>query len=157
MAPFIEKLPLIQSSILKMKTHQDIGKPCSCGSALARLYRCQECFNSRMFCGSCVVSAHTHGAFHHIRKWVGTHFICTSLKELGLVITLGHSGDQCPNLSNTTHGRPTTVVHTNGMHETVIRYCHCLEAPLEPFQLIEAGLFPSTLDQPATTFTFEVL
>jgi len=43
------------------------------------------------------------------------------------------------------------------MHETIIEYCHCLKAPLEPFQLIEAGLFPSTLDQPTTAFTFEVL
>jgi hypothetical protein len=43
------------------------------------------------------------------------------------------------------------------MHETIVEYCHCLQAPSEPFQLIEVGLFPSTLDQPMTAFTFEVL
>lgn len=157
MDPFLKQLPLIQSSILKTKTHKDIGQLCSCGSCLMRIYRCQECFNSCMFCSSCVISVHVHGPFHHIQKWVGTHFVRTSLKDLGFTITLGHSGDRCPNLSKTSRGRPTTIAHTNGMHETVVEYCHCLGAPLEPFQLIEAGLFPSTLSQPSTAFTFEVL
>ena len=157
MAPFIKNLPSIQSSILIMKTHKDIGRPCFCGSGLGQLYRCHECFNSRMFCGSCIVSAHIHSAFHHIQKWVETHFVRSSLKEVGLTISLGHFGVRCPNLSTTSCGRPTTIVHTNGMHETIVEYCHCLEAPSEPFQLIKAGLFPSTLDQPMTAFTFEVL
>ena len=157
MAPFIENLPSIQSSILKMKTHKDIGRPCFCGSGLTQLYRCHECFNSRMFCGACIVPAHIHSVFHHIQKWAGTHFVRSSLKEVGLAISLGHFGMRCPNLSTTNRGRPTTIVHTNGMHETIVEYCHCLEAPSEPFQLIEAGLFPSTLEQPMTAFTFEVL
>jgi len=157
MAPFIEILPSIQSSILKTKTHKEIGQPCFCGSGLTRLYRCQDCFNSQMFCGLCIIPAHIHNPFHRIQKWIGTHFVRSSLKEVGLVISLGHSGIRCPNLSSMTRGRPTTIVHTNGMHETIIEYCHCLEAPSEPFQLIKAGLFPSTLDQPMTAFTFEVL
>ena len=110
-----------------------------------------------MFCGLCIVPAHIRGPFHHIQKWIGTHFVRSSLKEVRLVILLGHSGVRCPNLSLMTHGHPTTIIHTNGMHKTVVEYCHCLEAPSEPFQLIEAGLFPSTLNQPMTAFTFEVL
>jgi hypothetical protein len=110
-----------------------------------------------MFCKLCIISAHVHGAFHHIQKWIGTHFVRTSLKELGFSIILGHFGDQCPNLSSSTRGRPTTIVHINGMHECIIKYCHCLDAPSEPFQLIEAGLFPSTLELPSTAFTFAVL
>jgi hypothetical protein len=80
-----------------------------------------------------------------------------SLCDLGMTICLGHYTCRCPNAPLDSTGRPTVIVNTNGIHNARIIYCCCATASGEPFQLNSAGLFPATIDQPETTFTFAIL
>ena len=50
-----------------------------------------------------------------------------------------------------------TIVDVNGIHSVTLRPCACAGAPHTRTQLLAASLFPATLDEPNTTFTFEVL
>ncbi len=50
-----------------------------------------------------------------------------------------------------------TVVDTNGIHSMRMQFCYCQGEPDRVKQLMAMGLFPATLDLPATAFTFKVL
>jgi hypothetical protein len=70
-------------------------------------------------------------------------------------INLSHSGYPCPS------GHATNllfhVIDTNGIHQTKIRFCACEGFADRPDQLMCADLFPATMKQPTTAFTFHVL
>ena len=100
------------------------------------------------------------------------------------MVHLGHGGDQCPSggldgediardvenewedvedqprphhLSAGTDRSCLTVVHTSGVHCCDVRYCNCPSAETSHLQLATAGLFPATIKEPQTVFTFQVL
>ena len=50
-----------------------------------------------------------------------------------------------------------TLVHTSGIHFCDVRYCNCPGAETSHLQLATAGLFPATVKEPRTVFTFQVL
>ena len=96
--------------------------------------------------------------FHRIEKWTGTHFTATSLKSLGYILHLGHSGEQCPNINqNKANSRPMVIMHTNGLHTLPVQFCYCYYAPPDTIQLTNAQLFPATMEHPQTAFSFGVL
>jgi len=70
-------------------------------------------------------------------------------------VNLGHHGLPC----QSKHARNFnfTVVDTNGVHQTKIRFCSCEGFPNRTEQLMRAKLFPATMTQPSTAFTFQVL
>ena len=95
---------------------------------------------------------------------------------------LGHNGQPCPhggyfvdpnNMENDwedvedNDGSPhlaqpqgrtyMMVIHTNGVHYCIIRYCACLGAEEAHIQLMKADLFPATTKEPRTVFTFQIL
>ena len=81
----------------------------------------------------------------------------SSLCALGLVVSLGHDGFDCPVPS-----RPAclTVFHTNGLHAVNVVYCNCnrdFSNSSKYIQLLRAQWFPASQSQPATAFTREVL
>jgi hypothetical protein len=49
------------------------------------------------------------------------------------------------------------IVHVNGFHYVSVSFCVCDSSATPPYQLIDADLFPATLEQPETAFTFELL
>ncbi|KAJ3762551.1 hypothetical protein EV360DRAFT_67003 [Lentinula raphanica] len=61
---------------------------------------------------------------------------------------------ECLNASEP-HG--VTIVDSNGVHATRIRYCYCEGFPNYTTQLMRARLFPGTMSIPRTIFTFRVL
>ncbi|KAI0061020.1 hypothetical protein BV25DRAFT_1827265 [Artomyces pyxidatus] len=149
--------PKMLESLLSHEAAQDLGQPCAlCGCADA-LTRCRECFYRRILCKDCAVKTHVDNPFHQMEYWEGTYFRRTSLRELGLVIRLGHGGKPCP------FAQPTatvTIVHTNGIHTCDVDYCGCMPpgeyVPVAtPLQLANAGLFPATFKQPRTATTFQ--
>lgn len=153
---FSKHFDSLQEAIFSTECHEHIEKTCSCGSGSAT-YRCDECFQCRPVCSQCILAAHQQLPFHHIQQWTGTHFARTSLLNLGYVISLGHHTQCCPNHLPSTQGRPTVIVHINGIHHTRIEYCHCAGAPTDAEQLTRARLFPATMEQPETAFSFAVL
>jgi hypothetical protein len=159
MAMFSSEFLVLQESILLKSYHKDVGSTCRCGSNPA-LFRCagqEYCFGGRLQCGACIVQQHKWLPFHRIEKWDGKTFVAHSLKELGYVLYLGHCGEKCVNLSETTPPRPMVIVHTNGYHRMLVHFCHCANALSESIQLCDEQLFPATLFQPRTVFTFSVL
>ena len=48
------------------------------------------------------------------------------------------------------------LFHLNGCHGTKIRFCRCTTAS-DREQLMNARLFPATLESPESAFTFELL
>ncbi|KAJ7717433.1 hypothetical protein B0H14DRAFT_3521959 [Mycena olivaceomarginata] len=87
---------------------------------------------------------------------------------LGLVlkngaVRLGHYGEGCPNAEP---GRSFTLVERNGIHVTAIAFCGCktvtavdgrkvVRSHFE--QLLEAGIFPGSIKDPATGYTLGLL
>ncbi|KAJ6484788.1 hypothetical protein C8R45DRAFT_1075191 [Mycena sanguinolenta] len=82
-------------------------------------------------------------------------FVKSDISTLGHVIQLGHNGGPCKEPSN-----PLlfTVVHGNGVHATKLAFCGCRELPInKPRQLMRSRLFPATVKDPRTVFTFSML
>lgn len=122
------------------------------------LYRCTECFHTTPMCKECIVSIHCANPFHRIEKWTGTHLEKVFLSDLGLVICLGHSGEPCTKRSDAVL---TTIVHTNGIQDSLISYCDCdhldEEKKSRPLQLLKYGLYSATFKRTQTAFTTAVL
>ncbi|KAF8437114.1 hypothetical protein L210DRAFT_3505436 [Boletus edulis BED1] len=109
------------------------------------------------------------------------------LSQAGFEVHLGHEGKSCPsrapnkpdlnelpgsgpdewidtdeeyipsNLRAPNHEDYLTIVDTTGIHYLTINYCRCPDSPPAYMQLFRNKLFPATLDQPWTAFTFHVL
>lgn len=155
MKAFAAHFDELQSAILFTEHHERLGKNCRCGASPAT-FRCPECFQTHLLCKTCILAAHVHLPFHHVQEWTGAYFKRTSLATLGATIPLCHRGQSCPNRLPS-RGRPTVVVHVNGIHNVHIQYCECADSPSEAIQLTRCQLFPATMEQPATAFTFDVL
>lgn len=127
------------------------------------LYRCKDCVGGQLYCKPCLLELHRHHPYHRIEGWTagaGAFFRPTSLFDTGLVVHLGHGGEECHTPQVRGDGLSSlTVVHTNGHHKVHVMYCQC-HGDLRPdrhVQLFDNGLFPATTEQPATAFTFPLL
>ena len=83
----------------------------------------------------------------------------TSLKELGLVIQLGHEGE-LGGCSNPIARSSFTVVDISGRHAVSVNFCSCDkagEAGDHAQQLLRYKLYPATDIDPNTAFTFPLL
>ena len=90
------------------------------------------------------------------QQWNGSFFVRTSLRDLGLIVQLGHQGKPCPFLGRVLDD--FTVVHTNGIHAVRVRFCTCYGEHSQPkFQLLRCSWLPASTGQPQTAFTFKVL
>ncbi|KAL1940996.1 hypothetical protein VTO73DRAFT_7632 [Trametes versicolor] len=91
-------------------------------------------------------------------RWNGHSFERVSLADLGLIVQLGHDGQQCPDPSP---ARQILVFHSNGYHSVNVRLCECAtvssDAPPSWRQFLRADWFPATHTRPSTAFTVELL
>lgn len=79
------------------------------------------------------------------------------LKDLGLVIQLGHrTGDMCY-LPKAPHSDDFVIINSNGIHSVALRFCGCETADTHIQQLLRQRLFPVSTDRPRTAATFGVL
>ncbi|KAJ3816641.1 hypothetical protein F5880DRAFT_1619098 [Lentinula raphanica] len=109
-------------------------------------------------CRQCWVQAHTHLPFHWAHVWSDTHGyftrqdISTVLLE-GYSIPLGHNGSRCPKASEPLM---MTIADVNGIHATQVSFCQCVDNSRWR-QLLDIDIFPATIAQPQTAFTFALL
>ncbi|KJA22732.1 hypothetical protein HYPSUDRAFT_202044 [Hypholoma sublateritium FD-334 SS-4] len=68
----------------------------------------------------CLIRRHKLNPFHTVERWDGSYFTKTTLKEVGLVIHLNHSGMRCP--MPAACDERLRVVHTTGVHEVSLSY-----------------------------------
>ncbi|KAH9020129.1 hypothetical protein EDB85DRAFT_1872687, partial [Lactarius pseudohatsudake] len=67
----------------------------SCKSAPFE-WRCSDCFPALVLCKACCRKSHRQLPFHRVQKWTGKYFMPSWLREVGVSLHLGHSGDLCP-------------------------------------------------------------
>ena len=156
MDAFFKHLDLLQQAIMDSEYWASPGQMCRCGDGQA-LYYCGDCFLSPLYCRSCVLAAHSRTPFHQIQEWSGSYFRRTSLSKLGLLLTLGCDAGLCPNCSSSSKPRNVTIIHTNGIHNYQIKFCHCADTSSVLVQLMRSHLFPTTVQRPETLFMFSVL
>lgn len=137
--------------------HPHLGRPCKHCSKSDASHRCISCFSSPLLCGECTVNSHIHMPFHTIEVWNGSFFARTDLRTLGLIVSAHEGGGLCPHRRPNETTIPLTVVDVSGVHMIAFAYCYC-PGRLEPLQqLLALQLWPATIRQPATVFTFAML
>ncbi|KAJ7036080.1 hypothetical protein C8F04DRAFT_1258196 [Mycena alexandri] len=109
-----------------------------------------------MFCHACIVERHQVLPTHWIQEWNGSFFERIGLKELGLVVQLGHTpGAACESM------RPAkkkfTVIDVNGIHNVAVQFCECNSSITHRQQLMRVCWWPATVRDPSTCATIGVL
>ncbi|KIL68676.1 hypothetical protein M378DRAFT_184632 [Amanita muscaria Koide BX008] len=158
-----EWLAFRQTCLDEMLRHDGRGDFLNCQSCVAcgmeeGLYKCHECFNGSLLrCQSCLVGAHGVHPLHRVEKWNGFFFEKVSLRDLGLVVQLGHGGAKCIHPAPGPKG--FSVFDISGVHRVTINYCDCGKDGFTPYrvQILRAGWFPATFNRPKTVFTFACL
>ena len=84
------------------------------------------------------------------------YFVKHDISALGYIIPLGHGGDQCPAPSAPTF---LIIADTNGIHATRVKHCNCeVGQHLDKWtRLFMNDFFPSTVADPQSVFTFQLL
>lgn len=162
MEAFEKEFPRLLAHMLAHEAPMDNSPQlkCPCGnseSEFGDLYRCQDCFIDGLHCTKCIINSHADHPLHWIERWTGDHFEKELLSSIGFVLYLGHDGIKCLHTPKDEEPLPFTVVHNNGIHNLGIAWCFCAGCGNHVDQLMLAGLFPATVIDPRTAFTFSVL
>ncbi|KAJ7772152.1 hypothetical protein B0H14DRAFT_2539080 [Mycena olivaceomarginata] len=124
------------------------------------IFRCaqQTCYGPSLFCQRCIVERHsiTSGLTAYLQEWNGSFFERRSLKELGLVIQLGHPpGYSCSYPLKANKG--FVVIDITGVHEVDVNFCQCDGNIEKRQQLMRVCWWPATARDPQTCATFGVV
>ncbi|KAJ3565721.1 hypothetical protein NP233_g7455 [Leucocoprinus birnbaumii] len=146
---------ILQVCFMKLEAERDVGKVClSCTTNDPAIYRCTECLSCAAMCKTCIIDRHVRLPLHRVQKWTGTHFTPTSLRDIGLILYIGHQGKPCP---VSTYTKDMVIVHVNGIHHCAVQFCDCNDIIPNYLQLFLARYFPATPHMPSTAFTFSAL
>jgi hypothetical protein len=158
--------PVFLRILMSLHYSSQLNAPCSCGHR-KRTVACQDCLQAELLCRQCWVKKHrtmpTHWAlvWNEEDRFFEKHDFSLVLKNGA--VRLGHYGEGCPNAEP---GRSFTLVERNGIHATAIAFCGCktvtaadgrkvVRSHFE--QLLEAGIFPGSIKDPATGYTLGLL
>ncbi|KIK35562.1 hypothetical protein CY34DRAFT_16941 [Suillus luteus UH-Slu-Lm8-n1] len=86
-------------------------------------FRCQDCDDTQLYCGTCSLANHAWSPTHHIQQWNGVFFESLSLKTLGLQVQLGHPIGQTCILPQPAFNNDFVLIDTNGIHELGLDFC----------------------------------
>ena len=141
-------------------------------------YCCLDCDSESILCQRCIVVEHRKltELLHRVQvtplffflflsyltnvyqKWTGDFFAGATLFDLGAMYQLGHRvGQSCTRPSPAV---ALTLFDIPGVTTVRICYCYCGEPEQQNVprvQLLRVQLFPATLKQPGTAFTFRLL
>ncbi|KAJ7062409.1 hypothetical protein B0H15DRAFT_926073 [Mycena belliarum] len=97
-----------------------------------------------------------HWVLPTTKEWNGEFFTRRSLKDLGVVIQLGHPpGYNCPTASN--GHKNFCVIDTTGIHTVNVRFCECDSRIKHRQQLMRVEWWPASVKKPQTCATFAVV
>ncbi|KAJ7759864.1 hypothetical protein B0H14DRAFT_2403975 [Mycena olivaceomarginata] len=128
-----------------------------CGEPNPR-FRCaqQTCLGLALYCEACVVARHAVLPTHWIQEWNGSFFECRFLKELKLVVQLGHPpGTGCQNPIKAV--KNFVVIDVTSIHYVDLNFCNCNSRVERRQQLMRASLWPATARDPQTCAIFAVV
>jgi hypothetical protein len=158
----MEKSGFLQDLLLSHYALPSVSETCACGEGMSSV-QCHDCLQYRPSCATCFVKSHVHHPFHWALVWDHTrgHYRKCDYTAVGAphAIQLGHSDrlapfELCRYSETDIH---FIIVHPNGIHGTKIRFCCCPGSPDKITQLMKARLFPGTLSNPITAFSFSTL
>ncbi|KAL0565319.1 hypothetical protein V5O48_016704 [Marasmius crinis-equi] len=157
LAAFMDIIPQLTVWLALHEWDSALNLDCVCGKG-KRLVQCQDCQDFDMCCNECWFEQHRYNPWHWARVWVGSFFVRSDISVLckeGFAVQLGNHGLPCPMLDNP---RPIkfTVVHSNGVHGTLLSFCNCTSAGRIQ-QLMKSRLFPATALEPETAYTFPMM
>lgn len=123
---------------------------------------CNDCLQYAPTCDSCFVQLHANNPLHWAQVWDNRLGFYTKKDYSALPcgnpsINFCHNGAKCPNPRN---DKPIkfTIAHTNGIHATKVVFCGCPSSSEKIIdQLMLSRLFPASMKDPRTAFTFDVL
>ncbi|KAI6156579.1 hypothetical protein BKA82DRAFT_4325506 [Pisolithus tinctorius] len=145
------------SELLRLEGRCGVSSICpDCKLRPAR-FCCDNCLGVDMYCQECVVTHHRDHPLHHVREWSGRYFASKTLKELGLIVQLGHPiGKRCCRPWSVLKDE-FVVMHRNGIHIVSLTFCGCETADSYTRQLLRIRWLPATSDKPRTAAMFRVL
>lgn len=146
--------------VLGLEAPFDHPPLCSTCKEAQGTIRCISCLGNQAWCSSCAVKAHQSLPFHRLQKWNDRFYGSITLQELGYVLHLGHGGCPCPLQERSgMSSQNFTFVDSAGIFIHTVRWCQCQEATQadKHLQLLGDRLFPATIINPQTAFTFNVL
>ncbi|KAJ6479819.1 hypothetical protein C8R45DRAFT_1054444 [Mycena sanguinolenta] len=125
-----------------------------CSVVDPKFHCCQQtCYGPSLYCGQCVVDRHAVLPTPWIEEWNGAFFERRSLKELGLVIQLGHPpGITCPNPLRA--NKAFVLIDLTGVHNVAVNFCQCDGNLEKRQQLMRVRWWPATVRDPQTCATF---
>ena len=149
---------------------------CPRGVKTVPTFRCRDCSPNVLLCRKCCIEQHQIAPFHRVdvsslasrrrrtslrfwQSWNGVYFEEITLRDLGVVIQLGHQPGQ-PCRAPYRAPQMFLVIHTNGFHPVTIQFCQCgqlQDSGTRIQQLLRYKLFPATTTDPSTCCTFAVL
>ncbi|KAJ3546784.1 hypothetical protein NM688_g5476 [Phlebia brevispora] len=91
---------------------------------------------------------------HRIEIWKNNHWESTTLRNLGLMIQLGHRPAE---ICQKRVGRELVILHSNGIHKVYVHFCRCRGAVEFRQQLMRYAWWPATSTDPHTCATFNML
>ena len=121
------------------------------------VFVCDDCPSSPAMCVNCVRRSHQDRPFDRLRMWDTSKRFWrkVSLGELGLQLCLGHHGERCRNAF--LRASDMVVVHEHGVSDVPVVYCRCPGARPYADQLMLAGLWPATWENPQTATTISAV
>jgi hypothetical protein len=144
--------------LLCMEGLPDEGKCGSCGTRVEHAFRCRDCFCRKVLCQSCCLEDHRRHPFHSIEEWNGVSFTQTTLFDQGFIFHVGHGGDCCTTTGeDDAEGTNMVIVDRGGVHKHRVQWCTCQNSPEKHIMLLQMGLYPATITNPQTAFTFQAL
>ncbi|KAK7015899.1 hypothetical protein VNI00_019007 [Paramarasmius palmivorus] len=161
--PMRDWIPLASRFLQELMSLEGRGRvepACSkCAKPVVEVFRCKACWGHKLFCQGCIVEEHQTRPFHFVESWNGDYFEKVTLASLGLVIQLGHDhGEEC--LVKHRGHTGFVVVDLDGLQDIVVDFCACKpikEAGEYWEQLMQKELYPATVEDPQTAFTFRTL
>ncbi|KAJ7726865.1 hypothetical protein B0H14DRAFT_2410353 [Mycena olivaceomarginata] len=151
-------------TMLSLHYLSQLHMPCSCSvDRHVRTVACTECLQAELLCPQCWLHKHRTMPTHWALIWDAKgeffqkHDFCRVMKNTS--IALGHYGERCPEADL---ARTFTLVDTNGIHATAIKFCRCKtvdgERGAPAFQqLLRAGIFPGSVEDPKIGYTLGLL
>src|SRR5882757_5841383 len=115
---FINKEKVYLNHLLNLETPPTNLMCSACGQIEAG-FGCLDCYGLNWWCQSCLIERHAQHPFHRPQQWINGSFENLSLRDLGYIFLLSHSGSggSCPNDENLFGDRQMTVIHVNGVFQ----------------------------------------
>lgn len=66
-------------------------------------WKCLDCVDRPVLCSACCRNTHQLNVFHRVEHWNGEFYTPAWLRQVGVIVHLGHNGSKCPSYDHSSH------------------------------------------------------